>query len=289
MPRHPETTATEWIFQAKDLRYPHVFGLLFAHPKLACALLTMRSFWWQTLLMGAVICLVGGGLLTMNDVPEYGKDIYAGSSFVLKTLNSVELSGGRVRWGDDYNALLPATTTLGHCQLDIVENWKDFQPARNSALRTGLVLCHDGLGLWSMGKDGSVNVRSLVLPAKLIPRGEEPLSLNEHNHLRFCRFVFFVILGSFLMANGLMLLESLCTTAFILCIVWMFIGRIRQFRAIPHFLMLGFNLAYPPFLTALVWALAGIPGGFENIFCITFILYLAYGAIEGRNGILRSA
>lgn len=289
MQPRPKTISTEWLFQASDLRYFYVFRMLFSHPKLASGLLSIRSFWWQTLLMALFLCLAGAFLLTLNKVPEYGKDILKGTKFVQNTVHSVEFTPGNIRWEEKFDEALPASTSLEHCQLDIVESWSDFQPPKNPTRHNGIVLCHDGIGYWDRDTDGTLDVCQLILPGNRIPNISEKIILNEANLPKNIRFIFMVLFGALFASYLMMLLESLCLTVFVVSVAWLFIGRFKTLRAFPRFLILSFNFVFPPFLTALVWQISGIPGGFDNLFCITFLLYLLYSALEGRNGMLRPA
>ena len=66
-PQEPKSTSkkeSRWVFKAGELRYSTVFKTLFAHPKLATGMLTLRSFWLGTVVAAVLVCGIGGLLLT---------------------------------------------------------------------------------------------------------------------------------------------------------------------------------------------------------------------------------
>lgn len=288
--RPPILKEGRWVFALKDLRYSSVFPLLFSHPKLAYGLLTLRPFWAAPICLTLLVALLGGILLTMSTLPEYGRDIRQGTQFVLDTVGSTALRNGQVSWEEDKNAALPASTSLPHLHLDLTERWTDFAPSRKHPQNQGIVLCKDGVGYWERNADGQITLLNLVLPAqKFAQIQDDSMQLTRTRQGSACRGIFLVLFGSLSAMNFFLLLKMMASTTFVMTIVWLFLGHVRSIRAYGRFLLLSLNMALPPFLVSLFWSLCGIPGGMETLFTFAFFLYIIYAFVEARNGQFISA
>lgn len=250
----------------------------------------MRPFWWKTVLTAIAFSLLGGIILAMNSIPEYGADIRQGTQFALDTVETVKLVDGRFVWPSKYDQALPATANLPHLRMDIVNNWAEFAPPVSSTRRQGVVLCQEGIGFWLKNENGETMVKELVMPvAKFKSLPEDALVLSQERHSEFCRLSFWTLMMSLVFAQTVSMMKTFFPTGLVLAFAWLIIGRIRPLKAFWRFLAIAFNLCLPPFLVSLLWVFFGVGADFDSIFTLLFFVYLIYAIIEGRRGQLLPA
>ncbi|MGN0867500.1 MAG: hypothetical protein ACI4SG_07500 [Oligosphaeraceae bacterium] len=276
---------TKWVFRAQALRYTQILRLLFSHPMLGCGLLRLRNFWPGTLLVLALVALLGGGLTSLNLAPEYGADIRRGSTFILQETGGFRVEEERLRWEKENPLPAPRHLTLAHGTVSLSPSWQDFTPPESPSQEKGVVFCPEGVGLWMASPEGDEDTRFLALPAFKLAQSAFPGLAPDSQDL-FCRFVFLVLCGCLMFLHCLDLLRLALTTGVALAIVWLFLLPGRRLRLLPHFLLRGLNMTIPPLLATLLWNLAGIPFSLDTTFTLLLLLYVLYASIEGRGGVM---
>lgn len=288
-PQEPKSTSkkeSRWVFKAGELRYSTVFKTLFAHPKLATGMLTLRSFWLGTVVAAVLVCGIGGLLLTLRTAPDYGGDIRRATQFVLDQVGDTRIEDGRIVWKNQRADMPHAVADLKHCRVEIVGRWDGYTPTPTHRQTRGFVIAPEGIGFWLSDEDGRNAESALILPASRLPSKSSgvKIELTRETQSTVCKTIFASVFMGVLGSSVALLAKQLAITAFLLMAFWLFMGRIPRLSMLPRVFILGLNISLPPLVVSLVWAFAGISWGIDMLFCLAFVVYVVYASLEARSG-----
>lgn len=278
------------------LPYKAVLHALFFHPKLGTLFAVIKRCWFRNLLILLLLSACGACFYGCSQKEETIKSVGKIGDFFAESIGHAYIKNGKLEYEkelkDGHQFI-----TLGNKRFDIVDelDQKVIDEVSASHYVAGTMLHPQGILLWVKPKDGGSPVITktpiggsmlrLLENSNRILREDgtyEYLPLFDRadfdNPLTIGILVFTIILCG-LFASATELLSSIL----IFTIVIMVTRRHTPFGTLSGALSVATALCIPPTLVTEIYSQLGTGIAHETFFSISFVVYIIYMFLEGRN------